>query len=84
VEAQSLYLEFGHDTTIMMAMAAMELNRYVFMLAQLESGSVSCIQYRDDPPLSPHGPPRQRKFRTSYQTPFAGNMVWERFTCETS
>ncbi|OJA20393.1 hypothetical protein AZE42_05353 [Rhizopogon vesiculosus] len=62
-EAQSLYLEFGHDATIIAAMAAMDLNR-------------------DDPPLSPHGQPLRRKFRTSYQTPFAANMIWERFTCK--
>ncbi|KAG0697610.1 phosphoglycerate mutase-like protein [Suillus ampliporus] len=64
-EAPSLYLDFGHDTTIIAAMAAMGLNR-------------------DDPPLSSQGPPRRRKFRTSYQTPFAANMIWESFTCEKS
>ncbi|KAJ8584928.1 phosphoglycerate mutase-like protein [Rhizopogon salebrosus TDB-379] len=64
-EAQSLYLEFGHDTTIMPVLAAMNLNR-------------------DYPPLSPHGPPLPRKFRSSYQTPFAANMIWERFTCKMS
>ncbi|KAG0707665.1 phosphoglycerate mutase-like protein [Suillus ampliporus] len=64
-EAPSLYLEFGHDATILVAMAAMDLNR-------------------DDPPLSSQGPPRRRKLRTSYQTPFAANMVWERFTCKES
>ncbi|OAX34165.1 phosphoglycerate mutase-like protein [Rhizopogon vinicolor AM-OR11-026] len=64
-EAQSLYLEFGHDSTIMAIMAAMDLNR-------------------DDPPLSPHGPPLRRKFRSSYQVPFAANMIWERFTCKKS
>ncbi|KAG0707680.1 histidine phosphatase superfamily [Suillus ampliporus] len=65
VDAQSLYLEFGHDITIIAAMAAMDLNR-------------------DVPPLSSQGPPRHRKFRTSYQTPFAANMVWESFTCDES
>ncbi|OAX41959.1 phosphoglycerate mutase-like protein [Rhizopogon vinicolor AM-OR11-026] len=64
-ESQSLYLEFGHDSTILAAMAAMELNR-------------------DYPPLSPHWAPMSRKFRTSYQTPFATNMIWERFTCKKS
>ncbi|OJA10742.1 hypothetical protein AZE42_07272 [Rhizopogon vesiculosus] len=64
-KAQSLYLEFGHDTTIMAIMAAMDLNR-------------------DDPPLSPHGPPLRRKFRTSYQVPFAANMIWERLACKES
>ncbi|OJA08149.1 hypothetical protein AZE42_03578 [Rhizopogon vesiculosus] len=64
-ESQSLYLEFGHDSTILAAMAAMELNR-------------------DDPPLSPYWAPPLRKFRTSYQTPFAANMIWERFTCKKS
>ncbi|KAG0707769.1 hypothetical protein DFH29DRAFT_895264, partial [Suillus ampliporus] len=37
----------------------------------------------DDPPSS-QGPPRHRKFRTSYQTPFAANMIWESFTCDES
>ncbi|KAG1756682.1 histidine phosphatase superfamily [Suillus paluster] len=64
-EAPSLYLEFGHDITILVAMAAMDLNR-------------------DDPPLSSQGPPQYRKFRTSYQIPFAANMIWESFTCEES
>jgi len=31
-EAQSLFLEFGHDATILAAMAAMDLNRYIFIL----------------------------------------------------
>ncbi|KAG2357692.1 phosphoglycerate mutase-like protein [Suillus spraguei] len=64
-EAQPLYLEFGHDSTILAAMAAMGLNK-------------------DDPPLSPDGLRQHRRFRTSYQTPFAAQMVWERFTCEES
>jgi hypothetical protein len=81
-EAQSLYLEFGHDTTIVAAMAAMELNRYIYMF--IVSESVSRVRCRDNPPLSPDGPPTLRKFRTSYQTPFAANMIWERFTCEES
>ncbi|KAG2157186.1 histidine phosphatase superfamily [Suillus clintonianus] len=64
-EDQSLYLEFGHDATIITALAALDLNR-------------------DDPPLSSHGVPQHRKFRTSYQTPFAAKMIWERFTCTES
>jgi len=28
-DAKELYLEFGHDTTILVAMAAMNLNKYV-------------------------------------------------------
>ncbi|KAG1756697.1 histidine phosphatase superfamily [Suillus paluster] len=74
-EAPSLYLDFGHDATILVAMAAMELN----------SRTLSYIfTRRDDPPLSPERPPRRRKFRTSYQTPFAANMIWESFTCKES
>ncbi|KAG2356218.1 histidine phosphatase superfamily [Suillus spraguei] len=64
-EAQSLYLEFGHDSTIMGAMAAMDLNR-------------------DEPPLSSEELHQHRRFRTSYQTPFAAQMIWERFTCKES
>ncbi|KAG2078233.1 phosphoglycerate mutase-like protein [Suillus decipiens] len=64
-EAQPLYLEFGHDTTIIAAIAAMGLNE-------------------DDPPLSPDELREHRRFRTSYQAPFAAQMVWERFTCEES
>ncbi|KAF8844472.1 phosphoglycerate mutase-like protein [Paxillus ammoniavirescens] len=61
-DARPLYLEFGHDITILFAMAALDLTR-------------------DVPPLSPEGPPPHRKFRTAEQTPFAANMVWEKFTC---
>ncbi|KAG1891093.1 phosphoglycerate mutase-like protein [Suillus subluteus] len=64
-EAQSLYLEFGHDATIMAAMAAMDLNR-------------------DEPPLSSEELRQHRRFRTSYQTPFAAQMIWESFTCKES
>lgn len=39
---------------------------------------------RDVPPLSPDGRILPRIFRTSHQTPFAANMIWERFTCEKS
>jgi hypothetical protein len=31
-EVQPLYLEFGHDATIVAAMAAMDLNRYISIL----------------------------------------------------
>ncbi|KAG2111630.1 phosphoglycerate mutase-like protein [Suillus discolor] len=64
-EAQSLYLEFGHDATIMAAMAAMDLNK-------------------DEPQLSPEELRPHRRFRTSYQTPFAAQMIWESFTCKES
>ncbi|KIJ69293.1 hypothetical protein HYDPIDRAFT_80969 [Hydnomerulius pinastri MD-312] len=64
-DAVPLYLEFGHDVTILFAMAALNLTR-------------------DVPPLSPEGPPLHRKFHTSEQTPFAANMVWEKFTCKHS
>ncbi|KAG1905809.1 phosphoglycerate mutase-like protein [Suillus fuscotomentosus] len=64
-EAQSLYLEFGHDATIMAAMAAMDLNK-------------------DEPQLSPGELRPHRRFRTSYQTPFAAQMIWESFTCKES
>src|SRR5882757_448371 len=43
-EAQSLYLEFGHDSTIMAIMAAMDLNRYISIL--LVSDFVSYIHLK--------------------------------------
>jgi acid phosphatase len=43
-EAQSLYLEFGHDTTIMAAMAAMCLNRYVPLPIELDFISYIYLQ----------------------------------------
>jgi|SRR5882757_371208 len=43
-EAQSLYLEFGHDSTIITAMAAMDLNRYISIL--LVSDFVSYIHLK--------------------------------------
>ncbi|KAG2753281.1 phosphoglycerate mutase-like protein [Suillus brevipes Sb2] len=39
---------------------------------------------RDEPPLSSEELRRHRRFRTSYQTPFAAQMIWESFTCEES
>lgn len=42
-EAQSLYLEFGHDATIMAAMAAMDLNKYISMFIFGDSISYICL-----------------------------------------
>ncbi|KAH0837768.1 phosphoglycerate mutase-like protein [Lanmaoa asiatica] len=39
---------------------------------------------KDALPISPTHPDPHRKFRTSHQTPFAANMVWEKFTCQKS
>ncbi|KAF8435759.1 phosphoglycerate mutase-like protein [Boletus edulis BED1] len=41
---------------------------------------------KDAVPLSPFvdHPPAHRKFRSSNQTPFAAEMVWEKFTCKQS
>ncbi|KAG9308985.1 histidine phosphatase superfamily [Chiua virens] len=39
---------------------------------------------KDPEPLSPTHMNPLRKFRSSYQAPFAANMVWEKFTCDTS
>ncbi|KAI9566387.1 phosphoglycerate mutase-like protein [Boletus coccyginus] len=64
-DAKPLYLDFGHDFTILLALSTLGLNK-------------------DAVPLSPDGPPVHRKFRTSYQTPFAASMVWEKFTCKKS
>ncbi|KAF9222916.1 phosphoglycerate mutase-like protein [Gyrodon lividus] len=64
-DAKELYLEFGHDASILLVLAAMGLNE-------------------DIPPLSPDHIRPHRKFRTSKQTPFAAQMIWEKFTCENS
>ena len=64
--AQEVYLEFGHDTTIDMALTGLGLAK-------------------DTPTLSAKGPVRSnRKFRTSYQVPFAAQMLWEKFSCTSS
>ncbi|KAG9310348.1 histidine phosphatase superfamily [Chiua virens] len=63
-DAEPLYLDFGHETSILFALSALGLNK-------------------DIDPL-PAYPREHRKFRTSDQTPFAANMVWEKFTCRTS
>ncbi|KAG2157184.1 phosphoglycerate mutase-like protein [Suillus clintonianus] len=64
-DSRPLYLEFGHDVTILFALSALGLAE-------------------DDPPLSPNELRPGRKFRTSELTPFAANMVWEKFTCTSS
>ncbi|KAF9222883.1 phosphoglycerate mutase-like protein [Gyrodon lividus] len=64
-DAKELYLEFAHDSNIVVVLAAMGLNK-------------------DTPPLSPDHIRPDRKFRTSQQTPFAAQMIWEKFTCEHS
>ena len=65
-DAKPLYLEFGHDTTIDMALTGLGLAK-------------------DTPKLSARGPVRSnRKFRTSYQVPFAAQMLWEKFSCTSS
>ncbi|KAI6045755.1 phosphoglycerate mutase-like protein [Pisolithus marmoratus] len=63
--AKELYLEFGHDTSILLVLSAMVLNR-------------------DPTPLPIDHIRTHRKFRTSEQTPFAAQMVWERFSCKKS
>ena len=65
-DAKPVYLEFGHDTTIDMALTGLGLAK-------------------DTPTLSAKGPVRSnRKFRTSYQVPFAAQMLWEKFSCTSS
>ena len=65
-DAKPVYLEFGHDTTIDMALTGLGLAK-------------------DSPKLSAKGPVRSnRKFRTSYQVPFAAQMLWEKFSCTSS
>lgn len=64
-----MYLEFGHDTTIDLALTGLGL-------------------IKDSPPLSAspkyNTPPANRKWRTTYQVPFAAHMVWEKFSCGSS
>lgn len=65
-DAQEMYLEFGHDTTIDMVLTALGLAK-------------------DTHKLPEYGPiPWNRKWRTSYQVPFAAMMTWEKFTCSSS
>ena len=41
--------------------------------------------HRDSSKLSPAGPVSPaRKWRTTYQVPFAAQMIWEKFTCASS
>ena len=43
------------------------------------------VRCRDTPTLPEYGPvPAHRKWRTSYQVPFAAMMTWEKFTCTSS
>lgn len=86
--AQKVFVEFGHDTTIDMALSALGLVQYVppsssstfFPLTNVESS-----KNRDKPPLSAKGPVHpNRKFRTALQVPFAAQMTWEKFTCSSS
>jgi acid phosphatase len=63
--AEEMYLEFGHDTTIDLALTALGLAK-------------------DTPKLSTSARKANRKFRTSFQVPFAAQMVWEKFECATS
>ncbi|KAH7889343.1 phosphoglycerate mutase-like protein [Phlebopus sp. FC_14] len=64
-DAKELYLEFGHDVSILLILAAMGLNE-------------------DIPPLSGDHIRPHRRFRTSEQTPFAAQMIWEKFSCAKS
>ncbi|KAH7913719.1 phosphoglycerate mutase-like protein [Hygrophoropsis aurantiaca] len=65
-DAKPLYLEFGHDVTIYLALTALGLAK--------DSSNPS-----DDDTIR-----SDRQLRTSYQAPFAANMVWEKFTCSKS
>ena len=80
-DATPVYLEFGHDTTIDMALTALGLAKY---------GSRESLQYkltimlRDTPALSTNKRPATRQWRTTNQVPFAARMIFERFTCSST
>ncbi|KAL5482437.1 hypothetical protein ACEPAI_9031 [Sanghuangporus weigelae] len=60
--ANKTFLEFGHDTTIDMALTALGLAK--------------------DDSFPATGPPNpNRKWRTTFQVPFAAMMVWEKWSC---
>lgn len=63
-------VEFGHDTTIDLALTGLGL-------------------IKDSPLVLPTNPSHtipnpKRKWRTSYQVPFAARLVWEKFSCTSS
>lgn len=64
-----MYLEFGHDTTIDLALTGLGLIKDYPALSTNPKGGV---------------PPKNRKWRTTQQVPFAAHMVWEKFSCSSS
>lgn len=81
-DAKSLYLEFGHDTSILLPLSTMGLNKSV--PSRVEVNRLTLCRDRDALPLNPRHMTAHRRFRTSQQTPFAATMVWEKFTCKKS
>ncbi|KAL0955826.1 hypothetical protein HGRIS_002029 [Hohenbuehelia grisea] len=63
--AQEMYLEFGHDTTIVAPLTTLGIAK-------------------DTPPLTGEARREKRKWITSRMTPFAAQMVFEKFTCSSS
>ncbi|CAL1716254.1 unnamed protein product [Somion occarium] len=66
--ALPIYLEFGHDTSIDLALTGLG---YVKDSPPLRNSANGPIR-------------TNRKWRTSSQVPFAAQMVWEKFTCSSS
>lgn len=64
-------LEFGHDTTIDLALTGLGLIK-----------DSSPLVLPTNPPHTIPNP--RRKWRTSYQVPFAARLVWEKFSCSSS
>ena len=67
-DAAPIYLEFGHDTTIDLALTGLGLVKDTPSLRSSVKGPVR----------------KSRTWRTSSQVPFAAQMVWEKFTCSSS
>lgn len=67
-DAAPIYLEFGHDTTIDLALTGLGLIKDSPALRTSVKGPVR----------------KNRVWRTSSQVPFAAQMVWEKFTCSSS
>lgn len=76
------YIEFGHDTSITLALTGLGLAAYVHTV--LRSMTMIYIHFRDEsyPATGPPNP--SRNWRSSKQVPFAAHMVWEKWNCGSS
>lgn len=69
--AVPMFVEFGHDTTIDLALTGLGL---------IKDTPIAALP--TNPSHNIANPARQ--WRTSYQVPFAARMVWEKFSCSSS